>query len=685
MNIVFSRFFLVLIVLFFTNFQISIAQKKSLLLDDLEKIYRIGTDVEVLEDISKELTIEDVRSEEFSKLFIPNQKATMNFGFSGSNYWFRCKIKTGYPDYQWVLHFTKPRFDSLFIYQFIENKLVSAHQLGTAFPNSPRPIYYHDYVVPLTMSQDNETTVYVFFGGKFSRQYPMEIAEQNIFYRDAWESDLPLLIMLGILSGLIFYNIFLFISIREKAYLYYVLHMACFSLLMINYNGLFDHYIPVGFNEFTKTALPVFICLTCYFGLLFTVSFLNTKSFFPKLYQYVLGFTYVILAGVFFVIIAFYQDSWVYILSLRFTSSLTMVTSILDLTIGLLTLSKRYRPARFYVIAWTFVLITTFLVGFNQLGLLEGSFLTAYAFQVGGVFEGILLSFGLADKINIERKQKLEAQTQMIQVLQKSEKEIQEKNSELEQKVKERTFEILQQKEELQQQAISLNETNQSKDKIFSIVAHDLRSPLASLKGIFNLLESKMLTAEEFFELFPELNKSLNNVFNLTEEVLYWARQQMQVIEIHPVQLNLSIVFKDQISRIENLASLKGVFLSYQTADDLSKVEADEDMIKSVLRNLINNAIKFSNKGGQVIVKAVNEEGFVKVTVSDTGIGIDPENISKVLGSENYTTRGTANEKGTGLGLTLCKDFVRRNGGKIWVESELGVGSHFHFTLPQIK
>jgi signal transduction histidine kinase len=244
-------------------------------------------------------------------------------------------------------------------------------------------------------------------------------------------------------------------------------------------------------------------------------------------------------------------------------------------------------------------------------------------------------------------------------------------------------IEILKQKEVLQTQSNILNELNIEKDKIFSIVAHDLRSPLASLKNIFVLLERNLLSQEEFQEMLPNLNKQISYSFDMTEELLYWARSQMNVIKVVPIKVNIADVFEEQINRLEDTARKKGVLLITQTTPDLSQAYVDIDMLKNVLRNLITNAIKFCNHGDKITLQAQNEDKFIKVAVKDTGIGISSENLSKLFTNANFTTRGTAGEKGTGLGLSLCKDFLEKNGGKIWVESIKNEGAAFYFTLPK--
>jgi two-component system, sensor histidine kinase and response regulator len=246
-------------------------------------------------------------------------------------------------------------------------------------------------------------------------------------------------------------------------------------------------------------------------------------------------------------------------------------------------------------------------------------------------------------------------------------------------------LEIEKQKEALAKQTDALQESNLSKDKIFSIVAHDLRSPLSSLKNTITLFERNMFSEEEVRETLPKLKKHLNNTFELTDELLYWAKNQMNVVSFEPEKIDLPSVFEEQLNRFEEAIATKKVRMDIDIPTHLPYIKADIDMLKTILRNLITNAIKFCRADDQITLSATENDEFVTMIVADTGIGIPQENIGKLFVNQSFSTRGTAGERGTGLGLSLCKDFVERNGGKIWFESTQGKGTTFYFTMPKHK
>ena len=224
---------------------------------------------------------------------------------------------------------------------------------------------------------------------------------------------------------------------------------------------------------------------------------------------------------------------------------------------------------------------------------------------------------------------------------------------------------------------------NDTKDKFFSIIAHDLRRPFEALLNYSELLATEIdsLSHEDIILFSRGLNDNLKNLYVLLENLLHWSLMQRNMLENKPVNLNLNDVVNKIIRVSSQSAKEKNISLS-NNVDTGTVVYADVDMLHSVVQNLIFNAIKFTLIGGRIIVSSAEKDGCVEVSVQDTGIGIESEKTSNLFNfNTRFTTSGTAGEKGTGLGLPLCREFVERNDGKIWVESKIGIGSKFIFTL----
>jgi signal transduction histidine kinase len=245
----------------------------------------------------------------------------------------------------------------------------------------------------------------------------------------------------------------------------------------------------------------------------------------------------------------------------------------------------------------------------------------------------------------------------------------------------EKNQEISAQNEEISAQSDKLQELNTLKDRIFSIISHDFAGPLLSMSGLLNLVKEQIIAEKEFKDFIPELQKNIDSTSELLYNLLNWAKSQLEGVALQPINFSLKEVAESKIHLLEKQATQKGIRLHNQIQEDVQAF-ADKDMIELVIRNLVSNAIKFCSAGQEITIKGNREQEFTKICVEDTGIGIAPEHIRRVLGNEMFTTPGTSREKGTGLGLILCKDFIEKNGGKIWVESELNKGSRFYFTIP---
>ena len=251
------------------------------------------------------------------------------------------------------------------------------------------------------------------------------------------------------------------------------------------------------------------------------------------------------------------------------------------------------------------------------------------------------------------------------------------------QELEDKNEQIQIQNEAILEQTHHLEEINKVKDRLFSIVSHDLKDSISSIKGFLDLLKEDSISKEEFNELIPELSENANNASLLLYNLLNWSKSQMQNLEPSPEMFNIQEVFHNKISLVEQKVEQKRIVVIDESQRDF--VYADKSMIEIVIQNLITNAVKFSRVGDIITISNRSQNGNALICVEDTGVGISKENLSKLFKNNNFTTIGTKNEKGTGLGLTICKELVELNKGRIWVESTQNVGSKFFIELPKSK
>ena len=237
------------------------------------------------------------------------------------------------------------------------------------------------------------------------------------------------------------------------------------------------------------------------------------------------------------------------------------------------------------------------------------------------------------------------------------------------------------------QQNDELRRTINNRDKMYSVIAHDLRSPMASIRMVLNLAVSVVspeMVGQEIFDLLDKANRETEEAHDLLDNLLKWTKSQTGRMNVVYQDMDLNEVVPGVVDIFVMIAEMKKVKLSFLPNDEKFEVRADNDMIKTVIRNFISNAIKFSHEGSTIEVFITRQDDFAKISIRDHGVGIAPERIEGLF-HKGETTYGTGGEEGSGLGLQLCADFARKNGGDVMVESVLGEGSTFSCLIPLKK
>ncbi len=237
----------------------------------------------------------------------------------------------------------------------------------------------------------------------------------------------------------------------------------------------------------------------------------------------------------------------------------------------------------------------------------------------------------------------------------------------------------------LEEKQAYLNELNQTKNKLFSIIGHDLRGPIGAFQGLLKLFKEGEMTKEEFLNFVPKLKVDIDTISFTLNNLLSWGQTQMNgSITKHSVT-NLDSIVEENIALLSEIAESKSISLVNRIEPNC-QIWSDPNQIDIIIRNLLSNALKFTPNNGQIVIGAIQKIKTCEIYVKDNGMGMSEDIISKLFEKDsNHTTYGTNNEKGTGLGLSLCKEMVEKNNGKIWVHSAIGKGSSFYFTIPRIQ
>jgi signal transduction histidine kinase len=339
-----------------------------------------------------------------------------------------------------------------------------------------------------------------------------------------------------------------------------------------------------------------------------------------------------------------------------------------------------FQPAKLYLLAWSFHVIGVILSLLVNTSIITVEINISHILQTSSMVSILFMSFALSKKINMYIETRDLAREMALKTAMENERLISDQNQQLEARVNQRTIDLEQTIATLSTQRKDLQEANVFKDKIFSIISHDLKSPIASLAGLLQIMKMKTLNEEERSDAISSLEIALKGTKSLLDNILAWAsKNQGKTQETEEIELKSLVDTVFQIFHFQ--AEKKGIALS-NLIDHEFHIVSNKDMLQLVIRNLISNALKFTKKNGKVEIGMRQDFLNIEIFVKDTGVGMSKSVVSNLFKSNKHnSTRGTENEKGTGLGLLLCKEFVEKYNGSIHVQSEIKKGSTFTLKL----
>ena len=489
----------------------------------------------------------------------------------------------------------------------------------------------------------------------------------------------------GIVIVMALYNLMIYFSVKDQSYLWYVLSIIGLGFYMAFYYGFtFEHLWPAS-PHWNAYSFALIIPLTNICRILFTQTYLHTNEYVPRWNQFFKAVQWLYLLP-----IAMWLVSWLgvwdilvetnHVIGILGTVTMTAITIV-----SVVVYWKGYQPALWFLLAFALFNIGGILFIFRELSYFTwDNFFTQYVVQVGAVAQVVLFSLGLSSRLNRTRKmlayEKLEkeklARSQEIE----KKKLIENQRNQLEAEVTARTRELEETLRQLRLSESELRELNQVKSKLFSIISHELKSPLTTVDAYLNLFikHYHKLSQEELSELSHKTRFSLQNLTLLMDNLLLWSRLQQDRLTFNPVPVDLRRLIDKSVRLFALLLEQKHIKLTIEDEVNESILYADKDMLEFVVRNLIHNAIKFTPKNGQITIAVHQSKDLSTVSISDTGIGMTHDMISQVLKKgESFTRSGTEQEKGSGIGLLMCKDFIEKNGGELKITAAKGTTVSF--------
>lgn len=462
-------------------------------------------------------------------------------------------------------------------------------------------------------------------------------------------------IYVGVLAALFFFNFCVFLSSKDRTYLYYSIYIFALFFYVVLYFRGYSGLFGASFRDFINSYPHLFLGAGAIAGIVFSSCFLNLPVVLPWSDRVIQALVGVWLLTI--IICVSSHRSFVCNLS----EALAAVTTLSLWVLGIIAYCKGYKPALYYVIAWAFVCIAILWISLDLFNLVSYSTISFHLAPLGFIFELLLLSLALGDRLKDLKKGKLEEQQDKLKMQEENLYLISTQNERLERVVDSRT-------KALKKIVQSLEAANADKSRLFSIIAHDLRSPFNSLISLLSLNDMDLLTFEDVKMLLNDSRRNIDNIHNTLNNLLYWAQSQMEGITTAPSRFNMRVMVEDLMLVYQPLINKKSINIEFAVEDD-EDVFADLNQINLVMRNLIDNAIKFTPLSRHIKIKIWGTERHLYVEVCNPVAGVlDIGQLGAKKGSQ--PSYGTSNERGVGLGLHLCRDFVERNKGTLEVNKD---------------
>src|SRR5690625_4510734 len=506
-----------------------------------------------------------------------------------------------------------------------------------------REMDHRNFAFTINVKPNETKSFYTVLHGGADLHPAIKLWSKDAFVEHIQIEHIVLGLFYGMLIVMVAYSLFLYFSLKIRAYLYYVILMFCTMIAQLALNGLGYKFLWPNFPEWNVMAVPFWVGISCVFVILFTKSFLDTAKYVPR-FRY-LSYALILLN---IIMVAFLFIEHYIALNLMFLSTFATFTAVITVTI--ISLIKGVREARFLVLGWSVFLIGVFITILERATVLPYSKFTEYAGQGAFVFQVVLLSIALGDKINIIRSEKSKAERRA---------------------------------RESQELALqSLKKADELKDEFLAITSHELKTPLYGMIGIAESLKEGAAgkISKEMFRQLEMIILSGRRLSQLVNEILDFSMLKYETINLDLKRVNLYRLVDIVFTVCRPLLNNKDVKLINKVNKE-DYVLADVNRLQQILYNLVGNAIEFTDFG-KVSVSTVRKDDQITICVKDTGRGIGELKLEEIFEPFKQIDSSVSRTiGGTGIGLNITKQLVELHGGYLQVESKLGVGSTFSFTL----
>ncbi|QTS85752.1 response regulator [Ectopseudomonas khazarica] len=621
--------------------------------DEQVRALPLGQSMYVFEDVRGDASIDDVSSQAVQGSFRLHDKPVLNAGYSRSVFWLRLDLQYLPRQEQgarsWLLELAYPPLDHLELYLPDDSgSFALAQRTGDALPFDSRQIRQNNYLFELSLEPGQTKRIYLRLESQGSIQAPLTLWSPNAYLEEQPGRIYVLGIIYGVLLVMLVYNLFIFLSVRDTSYLYYILYIASFGLYQISVNGAGIEYFWPDSPWWANAATPFLIGSAALFGCQFARSFLHTVEHSPWVDRLLLV---LMASGAAVMILALCIS---YATALRLATYLALLFTVVIFAAGILAWLRGMRVARYFIFAWTAFLVGGIVNTLMVLGYVPNVFLTMYASQIGSALEVGLLSLALADRINAMKEER-------TRILQEAGRKLEALNQEL-------------------------ADSNRFKDEFLATVTHELRTPMNGVIGSLELMQTVKMDVE--LEQYQKTAAaSARDMMRMVNDIL--ALTELQAGKLYPRRDAFSLrgLLDGLCAQYAPRAEDKGLSFTLELDDSLpDTLEGDAAKLAQALGYLLDNAIKFTSEGG--VTLEVGRAGSIgsnlplSVVVSDSGIGF--AHVEGDLYQRFHQLDGSMTRKygGLGIGLAICRHLVDLLGGSLSHESQPGVGSRFRLNVP---
>lgn len=632
-------------------------------LDSNRTYQNLGKQVLYFEDKGAGLSLNEVKALEKVGKFKLGKSDILNFGNTKSAFWIKLNyLSSGTTTGHLIIDL--PNLEHIDCY--IPTKKGVEHRKAGAFEISEQgTVTTNNYVFNLPQQVVSPTVVTIWLRVKTDNflLLPIKMATSENFVPGTSLKNNLESIYIGILLTVLIFNIFLYLSIKDRTYLYYSLYVFPMAVYVVGYLRGYGYLLGDDFRLLLNHYPHALLSLAIISSILFTKKFLNLGAISSK-YVKVCDFLIVCSIVLFCTSITGHKS-----LAATQAQYISMGNAVILWTFGVIAYRRGHKPAKYYILARTSLALTVIAVVLSLEGILPYHDYTFEFVPIGSTIEVLLLAFALGDRYRTIMLNEEVLRDENLSL-------IQTQNQRLERVVEERTL-------KLSETIVQLEASNGIKNKLFSIIAHDLRSPFNSLISIFSLKDMDLLTLNELKMLLNENRKNIDTIHITLNNLLHWAKSQMEGLTTHPAAFNLKLLTEDLLLVYLPLIKHKGIAIELH-ADEPAIAYADENQIQLVLRNLIDNAIKFTAAPQSIEINLAGKPDYIEIRVSNPISDANKLNLENINNPGTFeATYGTGQERGMGLGLDLCREYIKINGSNLEIKVIERLVS-FCFQLPRV-